>query len=178
MEKFTHYVSKTVTRSTWFQTSDQRFLVFHERLEEEDSETDSIEAVELAKILEVTPVLDDKKQCITMSLRIKSTDDVQLAAPPEPSRNYIYLNTKILNFYVFVNSNFIFRETICSVFDSTSTRNCHDFKQQERRILRKMTRICPELAITNYDHAKYQPIFKIRYSFPFNGVIIRNLFVT
>ena len=87
MEKFTHYVSKTVTRSTWFQTSDQRFLVFHEHLEEEDSETDSIEAVELGKVLEVTPVLDDKKQCITMSLRIKGTDDVQLAAPPEPSRN-------------------------------------------------------------------------------------------
>ena len=62
-------------------------MVFHEHLEEEESETDSIEPVELGKILEATPVLDDKKQCITMSLRIKSTDDVQLAAPPEPSRN-------------------------------------------------------------------------------------------
>ena len=62
-------------------------MVFHEHLEEEDSENDSIEAVELGKIVEVTPVLDDKKQCITMSLRITGTDDVQLAAPPEPSRN-------------------------------------------------------------------------------------------
>ena len=69
------------------QTSDQRFLVFHEHLEEEEeSESDAFEDVELGKILEVTPVLDDKKQCITMSLRLKSRDDVQLTAPPEPSR--------------------------------------------------------------------------------------------
>jgi len=71
-------------------TGDHRFLIFREHLEEEESTDESLEPLEVAKILEIKPILDEKKQPSTIYLRVKVNSDEELEvgfqAPPEPSK--------------------------------------------------------------------------------------------
>jgi len=68
-------------------TTDQRYLAFN-RLDENEDE--SLEPLEVGKILTMEPVIDEKKQpgSINLKVRINSEEElaIVLASPPEPSR--------------------------------------------------------------------------------------------
>ena len=72
-------------------TPDHRFLMFHEHDEDESIELVSeIDPLEVAKILDMQPIFDDKNQSVSICLRAKlgSNEEMSLRldSPPEPSR--------------------------------------------------------------------------------------------
>lgn len=71
-------------------TTDKRYLAFNRLDENEHSEDESLEPLEVGKILTMEPVIDEKKQpgSINLRVRINSEEEfaIVLASPPEPSR--------------------------------------------------------------------------------------------
>ena len=69
-------------------TSDQRCLIFHEH--DDDKEELNLGPIEVGKIMDMQPILDEKNQGVSMCIRVKSGLEEELSlrldSPPEPSR--------------------------------------------------------------------------------------------